>query len=70
MPRALALRKLSNGSFSIVVRRTSRLVNVLSRVEEVANKKGVKMAQIALAWSLAKDGRCPFFNHCMTRLNL
>ena len=42
---------------------TSRLVNVLFRVEEIANKKGVKMAQIALAWSLAKDGRCPLFNY-------
>ena len=26
------------------------------RVEEVAKKKGVSMAQIAVAWTLAKDG--------------
>lgn len=42
---------------------TIRLMNVPSRVEEIANKKGVKMAQIALAWSLAKDGQCPLFDY-------
>ncbi|KAI0355225.1 aryl-alcohol dehydrogenase [Trametes cingulata] len=29
---------------------------ILKRVEELANKKGVSMAQIAIAWILAKDG--------------
>ncbi|KAG6907918.1 hypothetical protein DXG01_006848 [Tephrocybe rancida] len=29
---------------------------VLNRVEELATKKGISMAQIAIAWSLAKDG--------------
>ena len=28
----------------------------MSRVEELAKKKGVTMAQIALAWQVAKDG--------------
>ncbi|TFY83804.1 hypothetical protein EWM64_g225 [Hericium alpestre] len=30
--------------------------DVIGRVEEVAKKKGIKMAQVALAWSFAKDG--------------
>ncbi|TFY51127.1 hypothetical protein EVG20_g11154 [Dentipellis fragilis] len=30
--------------------------DIISRVEEVAKKKGVKMAQVALAWCWAKDG--------------
>ncbi|KAF9565585.1 Aldo keto reductase [Agrocybe pediades] len=29
---------------------------VLKRVEEVANKKGISMAQVAIAWSLHKEG--------------
>ncbi|KAI0689015.1 aryl-alcohol dehydrogenase [Cytidiella melzeri] len=29
---------------------------IISRVEEIAKKKGVSMAQIAIAWTLAKDG--------------
>ena len=28
--------------------------DIVGRVEEIANKKGVKMAQIAIAWSLKK----------------
>ncbi|ESK90783.1 aryl-alcohol dehydrogenase [Moniliophthora roreri MCA 2997] len=33
---------------------TSR--QIVARVEEIAKKKGVSMAQVALAWSMAKDG--------------
>ena len=29
---------------------------VYHRVEEVAKKKGITMAQVAVAWCLAKDG--------------
>ena len=29
---------------------------IVSRVEEIAKKKGVTMAQIATAWIMAKDG--------------
>ena len=35
------------------------LLTRVCRVEELAGKKGVSMAQVALAWSLAKDGECP-----------
>ncbi|OCH87251.1 Aldo/keto reductase, partial [Obba rivulosa] len=31
-------------------------VDIISRVEELAKKKGVSMAQISIAWSLSKDG--------------
>ena len=27
----------------------------LQRVEEIADKRGIKMAQVAIAWTLAKD---------------
>ncbi|KAH9916507.1 aryl-alcohol dehydrogenase [Fomitopsis serialis] len=30
--------------------------DIVTRVEELAGKKGVSMAQVAIAWSLAKDG--------------
>jgi len=29
--------------------------NTISRVEEVAKKKGISMAQVAIAWSLSKE---------------
>ena len=29
---------------------------IINRVEEIAKKKGVSMAQISIAWSLSKDG--------------
>jgi len=34
-------------------------LNVKHRVEEIANKKGVPMAQIAIAWILAKGVAAP-----------
>lgn len=35
---------------------TSLIVCFISRVEEIAKKKGASMAQIALAWIMQKDG--------------
>jgi hypothetical protein len=29
---------------------------ITNRVEEIAKKKGISMAQVALAWCLSKDG--------------
>jgi aryl-alcohol dehydrogenase-like predicted oxidoreductase len=29
---------------------------VLTRVEEVAKKRGISMAQVAVAWTLSKEG--------------
>ncbi|KDQ51257.1 hypothetical protein JAAARDRAFT_62660 [Jaapia argillacea MUCL 33604] len=34
----------------------SGTAEIVSRVEEIAKKKGISMAQVAVAWSLAKDG--------------
>ena len=33
---------------------------MLRSVEELSKKKGASMAQIAIAWSMAKDGEPPF----------
>ena len=30
--------------------------NIFTRIEELAKKKGVSMAQISLAWCMAKEG--------------
>jgi hypothetical protein len=35
---------------------------ILKRVEELSEKRGVSMAQIAIAWSLAQDGTWSVFN--------
>jgi len=32
---------------------------IINRVESVAKKRGVSMAQIATAWCLSKDGTIP-----------
>jgi aryl-alcohol dehydrogenase-like predicted oxidoreductase len=29
---------------------------IVGRVEEIAKKKGITMAQVAMAWSLGRDG--------------
>lgn len=34
---------------------------IVDRVEEIAKKKGVTMAQVSLAWVLAQDGK--YLNH-------
>lgn len=30
--------------------------DIINRVEEIAKKKGISMAQVAIAWSLSKEG--------------
>ncbi len=40
--------------------RTEGNKQIVGRVEEIAKKKGVSMAQIACAWSLQKDGELRF----------
>lgn len=42
---------------------------LLHRVEEIAKKKGVSMAQISVAWSLAKDGKI-YILHVINRLQI
>ena len=50
-----ARTKIIAGSFLEKPRRESDK-QISRRVEELAKKKGVSMAQISIAWSLSKDG--------------
>lgn len=56
-----SVREKTDGALKALVR--SREVEsdkiIVDRVEELANKKGVSMAQIALAWSLSHPNECP-----------
>jgi versiconal hemiacetal acetate reductase len=36
--------------------------DIIDRVEEIAKKKEISMAQVATAWLLSKDGAIPFVN--------
>ncbi|KAG6872571.1 hypothetical protein C0995_008722 [Termitomyces sp. Mi166 len=42
--------------FIVEYRKAGGTPGILKRVEELANKKGLSMAQIALLWSLSKEG--------------
>ena len=35
---------------------------IVGRVEEVAKKRGVSMAQVAIAWSMCRDGAYQYIN--------
>jgi aryl-alcohol dehydrogenase-like predicted oxidoreductase len=35
---------------------TSLKAEIVTRVEEVAKKRGISMAQVAVAWTLSKEG--------------
>ncbi|KAH9857684.1 Aldo/keto reductase [Lenzites betulinus] len=48
------LRKKTDGFMSIY--QQQGMADIISRVEEIAKKKGVSMAQIATAWTLSKPG--------------
>ncbi|ETW83286.1 Aldo-keto reductase 5 [Heterobasidion irregulare TC 32-1] len=59
LTRPLSDQSTKRGSTDFVINMYNKgpgTAEIIRRVEEIANKKGVKMAQIALAWSLAKDG--------------
>ncbi|THH12779.1 hypothetical protein EW146_g7376 [Bondarzewia mesenterica] len=45
---------------------TSEIIN---RVEEIAKKRDITMAQVALAWCLAKDGTHPIALRCLSQLS-
>ncbi|KAJ7227735.1 aryl-alcohol dehydrogenase [Mycena haematopus] len=54
-----AQKDTSRGTSDMFVDKYNSLggvADIVTRVEEVAKKRGVSMAQIALAWSLCKDG--------------
>lgn len=54
------ISRSSNGAFSPALASfawSMRLMtSFLDRVEEIAKKKGISMAQVAVAWILSKDG--------------
>lgn len=55
------LRENTDGALKMLVRsrETESDKVIVDRVEELAGKKGVSMAQIALAWSLSHQSECP-----------
>jgi aryl-alcohol dehydrogenase-like predicted oxidoreductase len=55
------LREKTDGGIKRLVRssETEADKTIVNRVEELAGKKGVSMAQISLAWSLSHPSECP-----------
>lgn len=55
------LRENTDGALKMLVRsrETEADKAIVDRVEELSRKKGVSMAQIALAWSLSHESVCP-----------
>ncbi|KAJ5899192.1 Versiconal hemiacetal acetate reductase [Penicillium taxi] len=56
-----SVREKTDGTLKglIRARETETDKAIVDRVEEIAGKKGVSMAQIALAWSLSHKNECP-----------
>lgn len=55
------VRENTDGALKMLVRsrETESDKEIVDRVEELASKKGVSMAQISLAWSLSHQSECP-----------
>ncbi|KAJ5168351.1 Versiconal hemiacetal acetate reductase [Penicillium canariense] len=55
------VRENTDGAIKMLVRNRETEADkaIVDRVEELAGKKGVSMAQIALAWSLSHQNECP-----------
>lgn len=55
------VRENTDGALKMLVRsrETEADKAIVERVQEVAEKKGVSMAQVALAWSLSHPSECP-----------
>lgn len=55
------VRENTDGALKFLVRsrETESDKAIVDRVEELAKKKGVSMAQVALAWSLSHQNECP-----------
>ncbi len=53
----LVLLKLSRGMYEVFTEQIATVAEMnVFRVEEVAKKKGVSMAQVSIAWIISKDG--------------
>lgn len=55
------VRESTDGALKMLIRsrETESDKAIVDRVEELAGKKGVSMAQISLAWSLSHQNECP-----------
>lgn len=55
------VRESTDGALKMLIRsrETESDKEIVDRVEELAGKKGVSMAQISLAWSLSHPNECP-----------
>lgn len=55
------VRESTDGALKMLIRsrETESDKEIVDRVEELAGKKGLSMAQISLAWSLSHPNECP-----------
>ena len=53
-PWGASTKRSETGLWGTLYSSSSCAQDIVGRVEEIANKKGVKMAQVAVAWSLKK----------------
>lgn len=66
------MRENTDGALKMFVRSRESEADkaIIDRVEEIANKKGVSMAQIAIAWSLTHPGENPILGlHSVKRID-
>jgi versiconal hemiacetal acetate reductase len=63
------VRENTDGALKVLVRgrETESDKAIVDRVEELAGKKGVSMAQIAIAWSLSHPNVCPILGLSSTK---
>jgi aryl-alcohol dehydrogenase-like predicted oxidoreductase len=63
------VRENTDGALKVLVRgrETESDKAIVDRVEELAGKKGVSMAQIAIAWSLSHPNECPILGLSSTK---
>lgn len=62
-------REGTDGALKVLVRsrETESDKAIVGRVEELAGRKGVSMAQIAIAWSLSHPNECPILGLSSTK---
>ncbi|EPS94270.1 hypothetical protein FOMPIDRAFT_1026254 [Fomitopsis schrenkii] len=55
-PFAAETKRSATDLWAAPTKQWAGTADIVARVEEIAKKKGVSMAQVAIAWSMAKDG--------------
>ncbi|CEO60246.1 Putative Voltage-gated shaker-like K channel [Penicillium brasilianum] len=66
------VRESTDGALKVLIRNRETEADkaIVDRVEELAGKKGVSMAQVALAWSLSHQDECPIVGlHSIARVD-